>query len=245
MSGTLQGKSGFGLARLWIVIAMGMSLAGCLGDDDGKTLRSSAMDLINGGGNGNDNGTVSPPPNPTTNRAPTISGTPVTTAKVSVPYSFQPRATDPDGDRLTFQIRSKPDWATFNSSTGRLTGTPPAGSTGTFTGVQIIVSDGQSSTAMDPFSISVVEPAVGSAELVWDPPMNNVDGTPLTDLAGYVIRYGRSAGTLDRSIRIDNPGTSVYVVDNLVEGTWYFSLSSVNATGEESRPTGYVTKTIG
>ena len=243
MSGTEQGKTGSGLARLVAVIALGASLAGCLDDDNRQTLRSAAHNLLNGDGGGN--GTVSPPTNPTTNRAPTISGTPVTTAKVSVPYSFQPRASDPDGDRLTFEIRSKPDWATFSSSTGRLEGTPPAGSTGTFTGVQIIVSDGSSSTALNPFSISVVEPTVGSAELVWDPPMSNVDGSPLTDLAGYVIRYGRSATALDRSIRIDNPGTSVYVVDNLVEGTWYFSLSAVNAAGEESRPTGYVTTTIG
>jgi hypothetical protein len=45
-------------------------------------------------------------------------------------------------------------------------------------------------------------------------------------------------------VRIDNVGVTMHVVDNLVEGTWYFSLSSVNAAGVESRPTGYVSKTI-
>jgi hypothetical protein len=37
----------------------------------------------------------------------------------------------------------------------------------------------------------------------------------------------------------------MYVVENLMEGTWYFSLSSLNSAGVESRPTGYVSKTIG
>ena len=86
-----------------------------------------------------------------------------------------------DGDNLTFEIRSKPDWAKFSASTGKLEGTPPEGSAGTFTGVQIVVSDGKNSASLDPFSIAVVEPAVGSAELVWDAPSMNVDGSPLTD----------------------------------------------------------------
>jgi hypothetical protein len=85
---------------------------------------------------------------------------------------------------------------------------------------------------------------VGSAELAWQPPMANEDGSALTDLSGYVIRYGKTAGALDQSIRISNPGTTAYVVDQLIEGTWYFTLSSVNAAGVESRPTGYVSKTI-
>ena len=35
------------------------------------------------------------------------------------------------------------------------------------------------------------------------------------------------------------------VIDNLIEGTWFFTLSSVNASGVESRPTGAVSKIIG
>ena len=143
----------------------------------------------------------------------------MTTAKVTFPYSFQPTANDADGDKLTFEIKSKPSWATFDATTGLLAGTPPEGSTGTFTGVQIIVSDGKTSTAMNPFSIDVVMPKIGSAELAWQPPTTNEDGTPLTDLSGYVIRYGKTAGTLDKSVEITTPGVTMYVVDNLIEGT--------------------------
>ena len=137
-------------------------------------------------------------------------------------------------------VRLSPD-----AASGTLQGTPPAGSNGTYTGVQISVSDGTTSAALAPFSITVTDPIVGSAELAWQPPMANEDGSTLTDLSGYVIRYGKTAGALDQSIQITNPGATAYVVDELIEGTWYFTLSSVNASGVESRPTGYVSKTIG
>ena len=43
---------------------------------------------------------------------------------------------------------------------------------------------------------------------------------------------------------ISNPGITQYVVDGLAEGTWYFTLSSLNRSGVESRPTGVVAKAI-
>jgi hypothetical protein len=225
------------VAMLAVIAVATLGLSGCKLDSD-KSGFPLMRDLGASGGTG------TPPSGTGANRAPTITGAPVTTAKISLPYSFQPVARDADGDRLTFQIQGKPSWATFNSSTGRLEGTPSEGSNGTFTGIQITVSDGEWSTALAPFSISVLEPVVGSAELAWQPPTENEDGTPLADLAGYVIRYGKTAGALDQSVQITNPGTTMYLVENLIEGTWYFSLSSVNASGVESRPTGYVSKTI-
>jgi hypothetical protein len=230
-----------------LVCALSLAASGCKFGSDDKATGS-------GGLTGGLTGTpptatpppvTTPPPATTTNRAPTITGSAPATAKVSLPYSFQPTASDPDGDKLTFQIASKPAWANFDPATGRLEGTPPTGSNGTFTGVQISVSDGKTTTALPAFAINVVNPAVGSAELAWQPPTTNEDGTALQDLAGYVIRYGKTAGALDQSVRINSAGTTMYVVENLIEGTWYFSLSSVNAAGVESRPTGYVSKTIG
>jgi len=87
------------------------------------------------------------------NRAPTISGTPATTATVGTAYSFQPSANDADGNTLGFTIANRPSWATFNTSTGRLSGTPTA--TGTFSNIQIRVSDGRATTSLPAFSINV------------------------------------------------------------------------------------------
>jgi hypothetical protein len=240
----MTGKAvGFGTnsaAKFLLSVFIALAMVGCKTDGKKPTDQSPAAGPDSGGTSG-----TPTTPAPTANLAPKITGAPVTTAKVSLPYSFQPQASDPNGDTLTFDIRSKPDWASFNSNTGRLEGTPPPGSTGSYNGVQIIVSDGVNVSELAPFSISVLDAMTGSAELSWQPPTTNDDGTPLTDLSGYVIRYGRGMGALDQSIRIDNAGTTMYVVENLIEGTWYFSLSAVNRAGVESAPSGYVSKSIG
>jgi hypothetical protein len=89
------------------------------------------------------------------NRAPTISGTPGSSATVGTQYSFQPSATDPDGQTLTYAISNRPAWASFSSSTGRLSGTPAAEHVGTTTGIVITVSDGTASASLPAFAITV------------------------------------------------------------------------------------------
>src|SRR5690606_21403635 len=58
------------------------------------------------------------------NDAPIIIGTPATTVNQDAAYSFIPYAYDVDGDDLTFSIVNKPHWATFNPTTGELSGIP-------------------------------------------------------------------------------------------------------------------------
>src|SRR5688572_16831967 len=89
------------------------------------------------------------------NRAPTISGTPPATAPVAVAYSFTPTASDPDGGTLTFAIANRPSWATFNTTTGRLSGTPTSANVGTFANISISVSDGAASASLPAFTITV------------------------------------------------------------------------------------------
>jgi hypothetical protein len=89
------------------------------------------------------------------NRAPTISGTPASAVTVGAAYSFQPSASDADGDKLTYSIQNKPAWATFSSTTGRLTGTPVSANIGTTSGISISVSDGKVTATLGPFSIEV------------------------------------------------------------------------------------------
>ena len=96
---------------------------------------------------------------PATNTAPTIAGTPATTATVGVAYSFRPTASDANGDALSFSITNQPGWASFNSTTGALTGTPAAGNVGATTGIVISVSDGKATTLLPAFSITVAAAA--------------------------------------------------------------------------------------
>jgi hypothetical protein len=89
------------------------------------------------------------------NRPPAISGQPAANVQVGDRYDFSPVASDLDNDALTFSIAAQPDWASFDSATGRLSGTPQADDAGTYDGVTITVSDGELSSSIGPFAITV------------------------------------------------------------------------------------------
>lgn len=197
-----------------------------------------------------DRGEASPPSSGTgANDAPVISGKPLSTAVVNVPYVFRPDVHDPDGDVLVFQVTRKPSWARFDPATGELSGVPPAGTTGTHTGIAIVVSDGELKTSLPLFSIKVTTSSAtgstSSASLAWSAPTQNEDGSPLTDLAGYRIHYGTSASNLSRRIDIGSPATTSKVVQNLTPGTWFFAISAYTHKGAESSRSGVVSKVIG
>lgn len=96
--------------------------------------------------------------NPPANRAPVISGTPAGSVDVGQSYLFQPSASDPDGDPLAFAIVNRPPWASFDTATGRLSGTPAASLAGEHIGIVISVSDGKASSELPAFTILVVQP---------------------------------------------------------------------------------------
>lgn len=85
----------------------------------------------------------------------------------------------------------------------------------------------------------------GTATLSWQAPTTNTDGAALTDLAGYRIYYGSSAGNLNDTIPLTSVGLQTYVIDNLAAGTWYFAIRAVASTGAESALSDTVSKTIG
>ncbi|MEM9386280.1 MAG: putative Ig domain-containing protein [Pseudomonadota bacterium] len=105
------------------------------------------------------------------NSAPTIAGTPPVAVVVGELYSFTPNADDEDGDTLTFSIDNAPDWATFSTVTGELSGTPQEGDEGSYAAIVIAVSDGSAEAALDAFAISVeaVPNAVPTIEGEADP----------------------------------------------------------------------------
>src|SRR3982751_5517683 len=80
------------------------------------------------------------------NLPPLIAGTPVTTLAAGSFYSFTPTAGDPDGDALTFNATNVPAWASFNKSTGALTGTPAEANVGMTGMITIEVSDSKAIT---------------------------------------------------------------------------------------------------
>jgi hypothetical protein len=197
-----------------------------------------------GGGGSSDSSNATPPPSSGTNTAPTISGTPASSVVAGQAYSFQPSAADANGDQLTFSVANLPGWATFNASTGRVSGTPTAAQVGAYSNITISVSDGTANTALAAFSITVSDVGNGSATLSWTPPTQNSDGSTLTNLAGFQVRYGRTAGDLNQTVSLDNPSINRYVVENLSTGTWYFAVVAVNSAGVASSLSDTSNKTI-
>jgi hypothetical protein len=178
------------------------------------------------------------------NRAPSISGSPATEVMVDSVYSFTPTASDPDGDVLIFSISGKPSWASFNSTTGQLSGTPGAGDVGTHSNIVISVSDNADSVSLSSFSIDVIAQALGSASLSWDAPTLNADGSELMDLAGFRIYYGTSVDSMTSVETIDNPTVTIHLVENLHTGLWYFKATAFDTSGNESVDSNITSKMI-
>jgi hypothetical protein len=195
-----------------------------------------------------------------THAATSIYGTPKTTANATRWWAFQPWATDTDHRTITYTIRNKPYWASFNSQYGHLYGVPAAANIGTYSNIVITASDGVSSASLPAFSLTVSAlgssggttggsggtptPTTGSATVNWAPPTQNTNGSALTNLAGYTISYGTSATQLTSTVKVANAGLTSYVIENLPAGTYYFGVEAYNSTGQTSSVSNVVSKTI-
>lgn len=90
------------------------------------------------------------------NDAPVITGTPATSVDEGIAYSFTPTGSDVENDTLTYSIVNMPAWASFSTTTGELSGTPSTSDAGTYTDIEIAVSDGNGgSDALAAFTLTV------------------------------------------------------------------------------------------
>ena len=223
----MQGTIGTTVIRIAALLAtFSLLMSGCLSDEKAA---STADDN---------------PDTPSGNTPPLISGNPAAAVNVGDVYSFSPAASDPDGDSLTFEIENTPTWASFDAGTGNLSGQPTMGHIGVYNDILISVDDGNATSALPRFSISVNQVGTFSTTLSWTPPTQNEDGTMLTDLAGYWIYWGTTPGSYPNSVKIDNPGISSYVVDNLSAGTYEFVATSFNTAQVQSAYSNPATKTL-
>jgi len=154
---------------------------------------------------------------------PSISGSPATTATVGTAYSFTPTASAPNNLSLSFSVSNMPAWATFNTSTGTLSGTPAAANVGTFSNIVIRARDRYSSSSLPAFSITVAAAAVITPPPVSPPPV--IAGSPATKVtAGSAYSFTPTASdpsgkTLSFSIQ-NKPAWGVFsIVTGALTGT--------------------------
>lgn len=174
-----------------------------------------------------------------------VSGSPGTTVSVGQSYSFTPSVSN-GGGTPSFAIKNAPSWATFNSKTGKLSGTPTSADAGTYSNIVITVADGGTTASLPAFSITVAEAnsGPGSADVSWTPPTTTANGATLTNLAGYDIYYGTSPTALTQKVQVSNVGVTNYVVSGLTSGTWYFVVTAYTSSGAQSVPSNVVSKVI-
>ncbi len=178
---------------LWVILGLTLALSACdtsdtLGNTPAGNVPATGAAGANGSGTSGSNET----PVATTNRAPLIEGTPQGSVTTGENFLFTPTAVDADGDNLVFHVSGKPDWATFDTSSGTLAGSPSASDIGIAGNVVISVTDGRATAALDTFSIQVIQTnaapvitgqphtAISSgAEYRFTPTVVNTDGDAL------------------------------------------------------------------
>ncbi|MDH5631497.1 MAG: Ig-like domain-containing protein [Gammaproteobacteria bacterium] len=143
---------------------------------------------------------------PAYNSAPVISGTPGTTITAGTAYSFTPTASDADGDTLSFFIANQPSWATFNTTTGALTGTPSNSHAGVYSGITIFVTDGQATVSLPAFDITVT----------GNPPVNT---TPVANGQALITNEDTGVGITLSGSDADGDTLSYTVVSGPANGT--------------------------
>ena len=113
---------------------------------------------------------------------------------------------------LTFSVQNKPSWATFNSTTGLLSGTPTSTNVGSYSSIVISVSDGSQSASLAAFSITV-----SSAPPPPPPPAPTISGTPASSVvAGNAYSFkpsasGPSGMTLSFSV-LNKPSWAIFSI---------------------------------
>jgi hypothetical protein len=186
------------------------------------------------------------------NLAPTIAGKPDSWVYVGSPYYFKPTAKDPEGARLAYQIDNKPSWATFNTSTGVLSGTPTA--VGLWNGIRIRVSDGMNTSSAISFAVRAtsrgnVRPTISGAPVTsvapgaaysFTPSASDANGDPLRfsishkpGWASFDPSTGKLAGTPSAS----NVGTYTNIVIAVTDGAPWVALApfSITVSGTGNR----------
>jgi hypothetical protein len=77
-------------------------------------------------------------------------------------------------------------------------------------------------------------PGQATATVTCTAPTQHTDGTPVTDLSGYRIDYGRTATTMTTAAYVT--GACNWTSPTLAAGTWFFTARAVKANGLESEP---------
>ncbi len=182
------------------------------------------------------------------NQAPTIIGTPTHDVMAGSSYSFTPSANDADGDNLTFSVANLPAWASFDSSTGSVSGTPQESDVGSYSNILITVSDGSEEASLAQFDISVStsQVATGSINLSWTAPSTRSDGSALdiSEIGGYQIYVGESSSSMEMEQDLNEGSAVSATISNKPVGTYFVAITAYDRDGNASSLSNVIEVTV-
>ncbi len=94
------------------------------------------------------------------------------------------------------------------------------------------------------YTLSCVSPGDLIATVSWTAPTQNTDGSPLTDLGGFRLLWGKSATVLDQTVYVQDQAAKTWVNPTLTAGTWYFGVMAFNTGGIEGALSNVASKTL-
>lgn len=159
-------------------------------------------------------------------------------------FTFGVSGTSQDGKT----IRPTITWATSPAATSCTASATPAKTD--WTGAKAAQGSGTLLTAVSAttsFALACNWPGDQVALVTWEKPTQNNDGSPLTDLAGFRVQFGRASGdaNMDQSVYLSDPARTSWTSSALSPaGPWFFGVKAFNSLGLESSLSSIATKTI-
>jgi hypothetical protein len=89
-------------------------------------------------------------------------------------------------------------------------------------------------TATSTYTLTCTAPGDTQTVLSWTAPVQNTDGTALTDLAGFRVYRGASADALAQLQQVTGAASLTYTATGLPVGTNYFAVTAYSTAGVES-----------
>ena len=92
-------------------------------------------------------------------------------------------------------------------------------------------------------AVAVLSIRVADLLVAWNAPTQNIDGSQLTDLAGFRVYWGTEAGNFESSRRLDED-VREWRMDDFPSGTYHVAVTAIRESGSESALSEVVTKIV-
>lgn len=250
-----KGLSLVALMAVWMLTGCGGGGGG--GEQTSGNATGGAPAGSGSGGSLPDAGASVTPTTPGVALPLSISAAPAGQVMVGAIYSLQPQVMHASG-AVSYSIDNLPEWADFNTDTGRLVGVPSARDVGATQDIIITVQDARQRVSLARFQIIVVprpdqmappltpvdDDRPGHVVLTWEVPTLAVDGALLANLEGYRVHYGADAEAMVHVVELQGSGNNMLELANLDAGRHYFAVRSLRIGGEVSALSNIVSRQV-